>query len=66
MQIMLMQAALPLRNPGGMELDQESAKSTYALAPIKIGRKDRLRTVIREWLEKGGHLPVRHEQGEGA
>jgi hypothetical protein len=59
LQIMLRRAALRLRNTEGIVLDQEIDETVTALAAdLKMNRKELLRVMIREWLEKGGYLPV--------
>lgn len=59
LQIMLRRAALRLRNTEGITLEQEVDETVTALAlDLKMSRQDLLRTMIREWLETGGYLPV--------
>ncbi|WP_406873695.1 CopG family transcriptional regulator [Aminobacter sp. P9b] len=59
LQIILRRAALRLRNTEGVVLDQEVNETVYALAGVlRMTKQDLLRTMIREWLEKGGYLPV--------
>lgn len=59
LQIILRRAALRLRNTEGVVLDQEVNETVYALAgELRMTKQDLLRTMIREWLEKGGYLPV--------
>lgn len=66
LQIMLRRAALRLRNIEGIVLDQDVDEAVYALAAdLKMTRQDLLRTMIREWLEKGAYLPVRMLEEDG-
>lgn len=66
LQIMLRRAALRLRNTEGIVLDQEIDEAVDALAAdLKMTRQDLLRTMIREWLEKGGYVPVRMLEEDG-
>ncbi len=59
LQIILRRAALRLRNTEGIVLDREVDEAVYALvADLRMTKQDLLRTMIREWLEKGGYLPV--------
>ena len=66
LQIMLRRAALRLRNTEGIVLEPDVDEAIDALAAdLKMNRKDLLRVIIREWLEKGGYVPVPRETDEG-
>jgi len=66
LQIMLRRAALRLRNTEGIVLEQEIDEAINALAAdLNMTRQDLMRVMMREWLEKGGYLPVRAEEDEG-
>ncbi|GAA2867640.1 hypothetical protein GGQ99_001262 [Aminobacter niigataensis] len=65
LQIMLRRAALRLRNVEGIVLEPDVNEAIDALAyDLKMNRKDLIRVIIREWLEKGAYLPVRIEDDE--
>ncbi|WP_395451218.1 ribbon-helix-helix protein, CopG family [Aminobacter sp. UC22_36] len=67
LQIMLRRAALRLRNTEGIVLDQEIDDAVYALAAdLRMTKQDLLRTMIREWLEKGSYLPVMADEEDEA
>ncbi|GAA2888296.1 hypothetical protein GGQ99_004822 [Aminobacter niigataensis] len=62
LQIMLRRAAIRLRNVEGIVLEPDVNEAIDALAyDLKMNRKDLIRVIIREWLEKGAYLPVRIE-----
>lgn len=65
LQIMLRRAAIRLRNVEGIVLEPDVNEAIDALAyDLKMNRKDLIRVIIREWLEKGAYLPVRIEDDE--
>ncbi|QOF70746.1 CopG family transcriptional regulator [Aminobacter sp. SR38] len=59
LQTMLRRSALRLGNTEGLMLDPDVYEAITELSTyLQMNRQDLLRRVVREWLEKGGFLPV--------
>ncbi|ARO31733.1 hypothetical protein NXC14_CH03849 [Rhizobium sp. NXC14] len=64
LQVMLRRAALLLRNSGSIAFDDDIEEALRDLSgEFGKARKDIVRFIVREWMEKNTYLPV-HELGE--
>ena len=59
--IMLRRAAIRLRNPGGIDLEQRTEDALASVATeMEIPKGDLVARIIREWPETNTYLPLPH------
>jgi hypothetical protein len=66
LQILLRRAALRLRNTSAVSFEDDVEDSLRDLAgELGMTRKDTIRFIVREWMEKNTYLPVHNLDEDG-